>query len=208
MRQATTSPLDSNGLAAFNTLKRELENAALHHIDESLPFVVECDASEIVLSATLNQAGHLVVFITRKLHGSEIHYPAVEEAMAIVETVRKWQHFLVHRHFTFKTDQCSVAFMFDRRKQTKIENKIQAWRLELGSFSYDIEYHTGKDNIAPDSFTRAFSASITVNNLKKIHVGFCHPGVTRMLHSVKSKNLPYSTEQVKKVCEHAEVVPN
>ena len=38
------------------------------------------------------------------------------------------------------------------------------------------------------------------NYLEEIHVGLCHPGVTRMLHFVKSKNLPYSTEEVKKVC--------
>ena len=38
------------------------------------------------------------------------------------------------------------------------------------------------------------------DNLEEIHVGLCHPGVTRMLHFVKSKNLPFSTEEVKKVC--------
>ena len=99
--------------------------------------------------------------------------------MAIVEAVRKWQHFLACRHFTLKTDQRSVAFMFDSRKRTKIKNnKIQAWQLELGSFSYDVEYHPGKNNVAPDSFTRAFSASMLSNNLEEIHVGLCHPGVT------------------------------
>ena len=41
---------------------------------------------------------------------------------------------------------------------------------------------------------------MTSNNLEKIHIELCHPGVTRMLHFVKSKNLPYSIEEVKKVC--------
>jgi hypothetical protein len=90
LMKAVTFPLDSDALAAFNTLKNELGNAALQHVDESLPFVVECDASEVALSATLNQAGRPVGFMTRMLHGSELHYPAVEkEAMAIVEAVRK-----------------------------------------------------------------------------------------------------------------------
>jgi hypothetical protein len=103
------------------------------------------DTSEVALSATLNQAGRPVASMTRMLHGSELHYPAVEmEAMAIVDAVRKWQHFLARRHFTLKTDQRSVAFMFDSRKRTKIKNnKIQAWRLELGSFSYTVEYRPG-----------------------------------------------------------------
>jgi hypothetical protein len=107
--------------------------------------------------------------------------------MAIVEAVRKWQHFRARRHFTLKTDQRSVAFMFDSRKRTKIKNnKIQAWRLELGSFSYTAEYRPRKDNVAPGSFTRAFSASMSSNNLEEIHIGLCHLGVTRMLHFVKS----------------------
>jgi hypothetical protein len=131
--------------------------------------------------------------------------------MAIVEAVRKWQHFLAPRHFTLKTDQRSVAFMFDSRKRTKIKNnKIQPWRLELGSFSYTVECRPGKDNVAPDSFTRAFSASMFSNNLEEIHIGLFHPGITRMLHFVKSKNLPYSTEEVnlRKCVQHAEVAPN
>ncbi|CAB4041233.1 Hypothetical predicted protein, partial [Paramuricea clavata] len=155
LMKAVTFPLDSDALAAFNTLKKEFGNAALQHVDESLPFVVECDASEVALSATLNQAGRPVAFMTRMLHGSELHYPAVEkEAMAIVEAVRKWQHFLARRHFTLKTDQRS----------------------------YTVEYRPGKDNVTPDSFTRAFSASISSNNLEEIRIGSCHPGVTRMLH--------------------------
>jgi hypothetical protein len=63
-----------------------------------------------------------------------------------------------------------------------------------------VEYRIGKDNVAPDSFTRTFSASMSSNNPEEIHIGLCQPSVTRMLHFVKSKNLPYSTEEVKKVC--------
>ena len=204
LSQATTFPLDGNALSAFTTLKKELEKASLHSIDESLPFIVETDASETALSATLNQGGRPVAFMSRTLQGSELHYPAVEkEAMAIIEAVRKWRHFLAGRHFTLKTDQQSVAFMFDNRKRTKVKNnKIQDWRLELASFSYTVEYRPGKDNVAPDSFTRAFTASMPTTSLSEIHVALCHPGVTRMLHFVRSKNLPYSTEDVKKVCSN------
>ena len=122
---AKSFPLDDDDVRAFEQLKSESENAALCTIDESLPlpFTVECDASDIAVSATLNQRGGLVAFISRTLSGSELHYPPVEkEATAIIEAVRKWSHFLSRRHLTLVTDQRSIKFMLDNRKRTKIKN--------------------------------------------------------------------------------------
>ncbi len=34
--------------------------------------------------------------------------------------------------------------------------------------------------------------------LEEIHASLCHPGVTRLYHFVKTKNLAYSLEDVKK----------
>jgi hypothetical protein len=204
-------PLCKESLNAFNLLKGELLKATLQSIDENLPFVVECDASEVAISAILNQGGRPVAYMSRTLHGSELHHPAVEkEATSIIEAVRKWSHFLARRPFTLITDQRSVAFMLDNRKRTKIKNnKIQQWRLELASFSYTIKYRPGKENVAPDTMSRASCCTISLptstSTLNDIHDGLCHPGVTRLLHFVRSKNLPFSTEDVKKVCSTCKV---
>ena len=53
-------------------LKTELSAAAMQSIDECLPFIVECDASDIAVSATLNQGGRPVAFMSRTLQGSEV----------------------------------------------------------------------------------------------------------------------------------------
>jgi len=204
---ARTFPLGTVAVAAFNLLKKQLEKATLHSINENLPFVVECDASEVAISATLNQEGRPVAFMSRTLQGAEIHYPPVEkEATAIIEAVRKWNHFLARRHFTLITDQRSVAFMLDNRKRTKIKNnKIQLWRMELASFGYTIHYRPGKENVAPDTLTRAFCSAISPSTLLDIHDGLCHPGVTRMLHFVRSRNLPFSTGDIKKMCSECRI---
>ena len=65
-----TFPLDDDALVAFNSLKKELEQVTLCSIDESLPFVVECDASEVAVSATLNQGGCPVAFMSRTLQAA------------------------------------------------------------------------------------------------------------------------------------------
>ena len=148
--------------------------------------------------------------MSKTLQNSELHYPPVEkEATAVIEAVvLKWSHLLARRQFTLITDQRSVAFMLDSRKRTKIKNnKIQGWRLELSSFSYKITYRSGKDNVGPDTLTQAFcaSATSTPNKLSEIHVQLCHPGVTRLLHFVRTKNLPHSTNDVKILCASCKV---
>ena len=45
----------------------------------------------------MKTCGRPVAFMSRTLHASERHHPAVEkEATAIIEAVRKWNHFLAH----------------------------------------------------------------------------------------------------------------
>ena len=68
-----------------------MRRAALRSIDKSVLFVVKCDVSNVVISATLNQEA----IVSRRLHGSKLHYPAVEkEATAFMEAVQKWIHSL------------------------------------------------------------------------------------------------------------------
>ncbi|XP_042232861.1 uncharacterized protein LOC121873374 [Homarus americanus] len=130
--KAKSFPLDREALTAFDDLKKLLGEAALNSIDHAIPFVVECDASDVAVSATLNQAGRPVAFMFRMLSGSG-------------------------------------------------------------------------DNVVPDTFTRVFCGAISSSNLAVIHEGLCHPGVVKMLHFARTKNLPFSTEDVKKVCSNCRV---
>ena len=92
--------------------------------------------------------------------------------------------------------------MFDTANVAKVKNsKIMSWRLELASFSYSIRCRPGKENVAPDALTRTHCASISSSDakLKELHEGLCHPGILWMLHFVRTKTLPFSTEDVKRV---------
>ena len=141
-----------------------------------------------------------MAFFSRASQGSELKHSAVEkEAQAIVESIRHWRHFLTGRHFTLKTDQQSVSYMFNQRQKGKIKNdKIMRWMIELSCYSFDIVYRPGRENIATDTLSRASCATTTHDSLYKLHDSLCHPGVTRLWHFVRTKNLPFSLEEVKK----------
>jgi len=195
-------PLDDSARKAFESLKKQLEAATLRTINESQPFVVECDASEVALSATPNQAGRPVAFMSRNFQGSERHYaPLEKEATAIIEAFRKWKHFLVRQTFTIVTDQRSVAFMMSTRPRTKVKNsKIESWRQEMASLHH-IKYRLGKLNVAADCLSKSTCASVQQSlSLQELHERVCHPGIRRLDHYVRQKNLPFALQNVKHVC--------
>ena len=203
----TSFPLTENAMHAFEILKSELIDVSLMVINDKFPFVVETDASNVAISATLNQNGRPVAFYSRSLNKSEQTQASVEkEALAIVEAVRKWSHYLIGRKFKLITDQRSVRFMYDCKNRGKIKNsKILRWRTELSQYQYEIVYRAGKLNAASDTLSRVYCASSTVSSLSEIHAALCHPGVTRTYHYVKSKNLPYSLDDVRKMIANCRV---
>ena len=204
---AKTFPLLPGAVKAFEEMKKVIKKSVVASIDESLPFEVECDASDIALAAVLSQAGRPVAFFSRTLHGSERPWPPVEkEACSIIESIRNWKHFLTGRKFALKTDQEAVSFIFEPKHRGKIKNdKLYRWRLELSCYSYDISYRPGKDNVVADSFSRVYCSSINSDSLYDLHNALCHPGVTRMAAFVRSRNLPYSVEDVRKMTSSCKI---
>ncbi|MGL4482017.1 MAG: RNase H-like domain-containing protein, partial [Lactococcus garvieae] len=204
----TQFPLPSEVKQSFEALKQELEKAVLVTPDPKALLTVETDASDIAIAATLNQNGRPVAFFSRTLNNSEKNHSAIEkEAYAVVEALRKWRHYLIGRHFTIVTDQKSVAFMYNRKHKGKVKNdKIQRWRIELSCFQFDIVYRPGQKNVAPDAFSRFCSGmKHGIVHLEELHASLCHPGITRMMHFIRAKNLPYSLEEVKSLISRCKV---
>ena len=195
----TIFPLPDSVMEAFASLKTDIEKCVITVIDENVPFVVETDASNIAIAATLNQGGKPVAFFSRTLQRNELNHSSVEkEAYAVIESIRHWKHYLTGKHFTLITDQKSVSFMFNTKRASKIKNdKINRWRVELGCFDFDIKYRPGEENIPADSFSRLYCSTMSSDKLYQLHDSLCHPGVTRMVHFLRTKNLVVSIDEVK-----------
>ena len=121
---ASSFPLSKEASDNFETFRNDLAAAFLTSIDEKLPFVVECDASEHTLAATLNQGRKPVAFHSRTFSSNESRYSIVEkEAAAIIDAVRKWSLFLHGRKFTLVKDQKAVSFVLHPKRLGKIKKQ-------------------------------------------------------------------------------------
>ena len=86
-----------------------MKNYVPHAADESILVIVETDAFDYAISATLNQDGRPVAFFYRTLEPNEQHHSPVEkEAYAIVESIRYWIYFLQGRHLKPITDPTDI----------------------------------------------------------------------------------------------------
>jgi len=196
--------LPKDAVMAIHELKTKLISASLAAPRLNIPLTVETDASAVALGGTLSQEGRPIAFMSRTLSPAEQNQSVVErEACAIIECCRKWRHLLLTvPYFTVVTDQKSVSFMFDHNKVSKIKHeKITRWRLELSEYNFNIQYRPGSENQAADPLSRISSCKDTAT-LTTLHERLCHPGITRLNHYVKTRNLPYSLHEIRQVIDN------
>ena len=201
-------PLSDEAVSSFENIKKEITQAALACPNNTDPLVVETDASDVALSGTLNQNGRPIAFFSRTLQQHERHHPSIEkEAAAIIESCRKWRHYLCGRRFQLLTDQQAVSFIFNPAHGKTKNMKIERWRVEISCLDFDIKFRPGKENLSADCLSRAVcsAARNSQETLKSLHEGLVHPGEGRLYHFVRSRNLPYSMEDVKKVTSQCQV---
>ena len=75
---------------------------------------------------------------------------------------------------------------------------------------FEIQDQPGKGNVVADCLSRdTVHSCSTLNsskNLLNLHKALSHPGVTWMMHFIRTRNLPYSVNDVKKLPNHVKTV--
>ena len=74
-----------------------------------------------------------------------------KEAIAILEAIKKWRHYLVGNKLIIKTDHESLKHTVTQRLTEGIQHKLL---LKLLEFDYTIEYKRGKENLVADALSR------------------------------------------------------
>ena len=98
-----------------------------------------------------------------------------------------------------------MSYMFSKQNHGKVKNdKIQRWRIELSTLDFDIRFRPGPLNVTADCLSRVCMLT-TRPSLRQIHEDMCHPGIVRLNHLVRTKNLPFSLADVKRVVSECSI---
>ena len=99
--------LTEDAVRAFSALKDAVTAAPcliLASWDD--PFDVWTDASNVAISAVLQQHNRPVAFFSRKLNSAERNYSVYDkELLSVIHALKHWKHFLYGRDFAVRIDQ-------------------------------------------------------------------------------------------------------
>lgn len=79
-------------------------------------FVVDPDASHVVIDAVLSQDQQLVAFYGEKLHGALRYSTYDMEFYAIIQALRHWRHYLKHKSFVLNLDHEAINYINGQHK--------------------------------------------------------------------------------------------
>lgn len=152
---------------AFIQLKTALISAPiLATPDFTLPFQVECDASDLGMGAVLTQIQNgeekVIAYMSKKLTATQQKYHVTErECLAVITAIEKFRQYIEGVKFTVVTDHASLQWL-QNFKDTN--GRVSRWSLRLQAHDFDIKHRKGTQMVVPDLLSRAIE-SICIEEL-------------------------------------------
>jgi hypothetical protein len=153
--------------AAFERLRevlRELlKNKMNFRPDPTLPLIIQTDASNRAIGASLIQEfnvescveSRLICAVSRSLKAAELNYSTIRrELLAVLFAVKKFHKFVAGRSFIVKTDHLPLKGLLSKPIHT-IENlKLREMVTDLLDYQFEVQYVKGSDNVFADYLSR------------------------------------------------------
>jgi hypothetical protein len=97
-----------------------------------LPFVLEADSCATGLGAILMQSSKPLAFYIKSLGPRAMSLSIYKkEALAILEALKKWRHYLLGNHLTIRTAQKRLKYLLSQRLLEGIQHKLMLKLLEF-----------------------------------------------------------------------------
>ena len=125
--------------------------------DQSKPFVLNCDACDYAIGATLQQDHgdglQPVAYFSAKLSDAERNYDVREkEFLALLSACQHWRHYLHGTQpFTLLTDHDSLKY---HKTMPHLSSRLARWVEKMAEFDYVLRHIPGKDNVVADALSR------------------------------------------------------
>jgi hypothetical protein len=138
---------------AFNTLKTKMTTAPVLAMPNfGQPFVLEADASGHSIGAVLMQKGRPISFFSKAIGPKAAALSTYDkEALAIIESLKKWKHYFAATSLIIRTDQQSLKIIQEQKLTEGVQHKLL---IKLLGYNYTVEYKKGKENTVADALSR------------------------------------------------------
>lgn len=160
LRKDMTFEFNNRHRAVFNTLKEKLASSPVLKIYEPRADTeLHTDASNVAYAAILMQQDcdgelHPIHYMSRRTTNAESRYTSYElEALAVIEGIKKFRHYLYGKHFKIVTD-CKAFQMTLNKKDLALSTKVARWVLFLQDYDFTIEHREGSRMRHADALSR------------------------------------------------------
>ena len=94
----------------FDTLKEKISTAPLLALpDIQRPFEIETDASDYAMGVVLTKHGKPICYHFETFNFAVVNYPTYDkELYALVQSVKKWKHYLMGKEAIIHTDHVGL----------------------------------------------------------------------------------------------------
>lgn len=105
-----------------------------------------------------------IAFMSQKLNKAQRNYTiTVLECLAVVLAIKKFRAFIEGHEFKVVTDHASLKWLM---RQSDLSGRLARWALKLQGFNFSIEHRKGRDNVVPDTLSRAFENSVAAMEIE------------------------------------------
>ncbi|XP_053356089.1 uncharacterized protein LOC128527651, partial [Clarias gariepinus] len=202
---------------AFTQLREALVTSpVLEYPDASRMFILDRDASDVVLGAVLSQVSEgkerAIAYFSRALSGPEKNYCVTRrELLAVVAALKHFRPYLYGQSFLLRTDHASLVWLLSFKEP---EGQLARWLERLQDYDFIVQHRAGKLHANADALSRRPCSNERCQHCERVEAcagdcdveHFSNP-VSQNSLPAQSSGAPVGNQPSKPACSRVTAVP-